>query len=42
VVFDEALFNTIGDFIVETVTGTDETDFGVRVEEVQDATGGYL
>jgi hypothetical protein len=42
VVFDEALFNTIGDFIVETVTGTDETDFGVRVEEVQDATSGYL
>lgn len=41
-VFDKTLFNTIGDFIVEAVTRADETDSGIGIEEVQDATGGYL
>lgn len=41
-VFDKALFNAIGDLIVEAVTRADKTDFGIRVEEVQDATGSYL
>jgi hypothetical protein len=28
-VFDETLLDTVGDFIVEAFTRTDETDFGV-------------
>lgn len=41
-VFDKALVDTVGDLIVEAFTGTDQADFGVGVEEVQDATSGYL
>jgi len=39
---DLLALDAVADFVVEAVGGADDGDFGVRVEEVDDAAGGYL
>ena len=36
------LVDTVGDFIVETFTRTEESDFRIGIEEVENTAGCYL
>jgi len=42
VIFDLFLFDAVGDLVIEAVARADDGDFGIGIEEVEDATCGYL